>query len=35
MALVNDWKLFRLLARLRQIANDSEKVGDEERTLAG
>ncbi len=30
------WNLymFRLLARLRQIANDNEKVGDEERTLA-
>jgi hypothetical protein len=26
--------MFRLLARLRQIANDNEKVGDEERTLA-
>jgi hypothetical protein len=26
--------LFRLLARLRQIANDNEKIGNEERTLA-
>jgi len=26
--------LFRLLTRLRQIANENEKIGDEERTLA-
>lgn len=26
--------LFRLLAHLKQIANDNEKIGNEERTLA-
>lgn len=31
--LIENMNLFRLLAHLRQIANDNEKIGNEERTL--
>jgi hypothetical protein len=32
--IIRNKNLFRLLTHLRQIANNNEKIGNEERTLA-